>query len=123
MSDAPVARHYRWVCRPEESEAPFTEKELDAAEERWAKLLETEEVTRYWGFCQNGQHVSAKVFCLKHSVFVRSPSDEKLKGYAFYCEESEGLFLSEEEAVFDILYRRPDRTERQPVTRWNRNRR
>lgn len=67
MSDAPVARHYRWVCRPEESEAPFTENsELDVAEARWAKFPDHETnlvylVTRYWGFRQNGLHVQAKV--------------------------------------------------------------
>lgn len=63
-SDAPVARHYRWVCRPEESEAPFTENsELDAAEARWAKFPDhgTNLVTRYWGFLQNGLRVSAVV--------------------------------------------------------------
>lgn len=127
-SDAPVARHYRWVCRPEESEAPFTENsELDAAEARWAKFPDhgTNLVTRYWGFLQNGLRVSAVVYCLKHSVSVRSPSEETLKDYAFHIEESDGLFLSEEEAARDILYRRleSERTERQPITRWNRNRR
>eukprot|EP00434_Breviolum_minutum_P026850 symbB.v1.2.023732.t1/scaffold2195.1/size86141/4 len=125
-SDAPVARHYRWVCRPEESEAPFTENsELDAAEARWAKFPDhgTNLVTRYWGFLQNGLRVSAVVYCLKHSVYVRSPSEENLKDYAFHCEKSAGSFLSEEEAVRDILYRRLERTERQPVTRWNRTRR
>jgi len=125
MSDVPVAHHYRWVCRPEESEAPFTENsELDAAEARWAKFPDngTNLVTRYWGFLQNGLRVSAVVFCLKHSVFIRSPSEKNLKDYAFHTEESDGSFVSEEEAVRDILNRRLERTERQPKTRWNRNR-